>query len=103
MTNTSSSFLNPSSIPLFTSSFFLVSPKPSASPGKYDQRNPISDASTQTTAQTQDLDMIARLWLGQGQKRGGEEHSLIVRVRYQQAYSLVLQDREPSLGRAHGI
>lgn len=82
-------------MPLLTSSFFLVSPNPSASPDKHGQRNQIGRAYILTTAQTQYLDMIARRRIRQRQQRWRKEHRLIVRMRYQQAYPLVLQEGKP--------
>jgi hypothetical protein len=84
MTKTSSSFRNPNSIPLFTNSFFLVSPNPSASPssrqhtGQFPQKTVLL-----TAAQTQDLDVIPQLRLRESQNRRRKKHGLIVGMGYQ--------------------
>ena len=43
-----------------------------------------------TTAETEDLEVVAVLRSGQGQDRGREEHGFIVRVGDQETYSLVV-------------
>lgn len=43
-----------------------------------------------TTAETEDLEVVAVFRSGQGQHRGREEHGLIVRVGDQEAYPLVV-------------
>ena len=56
-----------------------------------------------TCAETQDLDVIAGIRTGQGEHRGRKEHGLVVRVRNQQTYALVLQSREASAHHTHRV
>lgn len=56
-----------------------------------------------TSSQTQNLDMIACLGPRQGQNCRGEEHSLIVRVRNEQADALVGQGWEARGHDADGV
>jgi len=48
-------------------------------------------------AQTQDLDVVACLWPGQGEDCWRKEHGLIVWMGDEETYSLVAQDRESAL------
>ena len=43
-----------------------------------------------TAAKAQDLEMISQLWFCQGQHCWREEHGLVVRMRDQETYPLVI-------------
>ena len=49
-----------------------------------------------TTAQTEDLDMIARFWSRQSEQGGREEHCFIIGMGDEKADALVAETREGS-------
>lgn len=52
------------------------------------------DGFKRTAAQTEDLDVVARLRRRQGEERGGEEHGFVVRVGDEEADALVAEAGE---------
>lgn len=95
ITSTSSLCPRPSCSALFTSSFFLISPRPSASPTTSGQllqcRAEWSVPPCLTTAQTQYLYVIAKVRLRQCQQCRRKEHCFIVGMGNEEENPLSLQ------------
>lgn len=88
-TKTSFSCRKPNCIPLLTSSFFRVSPNPSASPTAHQYMLKSRSCTLRTTAQTENFNMVSKLRIRKSLHRWRKKHSFVIRMRDQQTYLLV--------------